>query len=214
MNNKMDDKHLPFSEEQLLRHFSTKKEGKIWVENKKHLNYYKKSLQRFHDYQDKNLEKDGRSIEELKGPYQVEKDERFWMIKYLLTWYCSENRKEIMINLLEGAFGPVPPLSRLSTWEECLEGKIELFFEVRIPSNPGYGKKWLRCHLDEQQIVPYVKSAAKGKKRSLEGATCVDAILVNSENGFGVFLREKYCQILVIKLRMIIHETKLPETSM
>ena len=45
--------------------------------------------------------------------------------------------------------------------------------------------------MSKQQPIPYILRAAKGKKRSLEGPTHVDAILVNIDNGFGILFEAK-----------------------
>lgn len=187
----MDACYLPFSEDVLIQHFPKVKKDGEYNSNKKHLNYYRESLKRYHDYQVSHVKIDGKPIKELEKPFQVQKDERFWTVQCLLTWFYSEDKEKKLANLLEQEFGTTPPFTELNTWDECLEGELELIFEARIPTPHKYGRDWLPNNLSKQQLIPYIRSAAKGKKRSLEGPTHVDAVLVNIDNGFGIFFEAK-----------------------
>jgi len=79
----------------------------------------------------------------------------------------------------------------LSNWKELLVGKMDLIFEAPIPSTVLYGKKWLPENILKVHFIPYVLHASKGKQRTLEGPTYVDAVLTNTENGFSVFFESK-----------------------
>lgn len=70
-----------------------------------------------------------------------------------------------------------------------------MFFEPNLPSPDSY-KKWLNKNLHQRQFIPYVLDSAYKKnkkelKRNLEGRTNVDAILLNSDNGFAVIIEAK-----------------------
>jgi hypothetical protein len=86
--------------------------------------------------------------------------------------------------MLTETFGDAPPVTGLSSWEECLAGELRLYFESCLPSPTSY-VKWLRKNLSSRQIVPYVLDAAlRDGARTLDGATHVDALFLNSTNGF------------------------------
>jgi hypothetical protein len=60
-------------------------------------------------------------------------------------------------------------------------------------------KQWLRAHLRERHLIPYVLRSDNGIK-NLEGPTNVDALLLNASNGFAVVIEAKVlsdvsCQI-------------------
>ena len=73
----MDACYLPFSEDVLIQHFPKVKKDGEYNSNKKHLNYYREGLKRYHDYQVSHVKIDGKPIKELEKPFQVQKDERF-----------------------------------------------------------------------------------------------------------------------------------------
>src|SRR4029077_19954110 len=84
-----------------------------------------------------------------------------------------------------------PPVATQRTWEECFEGDLRLYFEAHLPSPVSY-KKWLRQNLRQRNLIPYVlRAASRAGNRDFEGATHVDALLVNASNGFALLVEAK-----------------------
>jgi hypothetical protein len=179
--------YLHFSEETLKEHFV--KSDKDLESIGKHISKYKKSIKNYELYESNTkLGKDYRIIR------QIEKDETFWTASSLMTLFYSSNRDSELEKLLILAYGITPPLEKLSSWKECLEGEIFLFFEPNIPSTEEY-LRWLKENASKQNFIPYILEKARNKKgeyrSDLEGATNVDAILINAKNGFAVFIEAK-----------------------
>jgi hypothetical protein len=179
--------YLPFSEAMLKEHFVQSDKDSDNID--KHIDKFKKSI--------KNYE-----LFETKMPFdhnirlirQIEKDETFWTASSLMTIFHSPNRDSELQRLLTLAFGEKPPLDKISSWEDCLSGELNLFFEPNIPSPKEY-LDWLKENVASQNFIPYIIDKAKNKKSdyrsNLEGATNVDALLINSTNGFAVFIEAK-----------------------
>ena len=180
--------YLPFTEEQLLSHFADVRKNGRCVKNVKRLKYYTDSITRYSRYNN-NANRKGKPLKELKLPCQIEKDERFWIASCMMMIFHSQSREHKLIELFKNAHGDAPPIRGLNSWNECFAGELHLFFEPNLPSPDSY-KKWLRKNLNKRQFIPYVLDSAKGKV-NLEGATNVDAILLNSENGFAVIIEAK-----------------------
>ena len=88
---------------------------------------------------------------------------------------AAPGRAKLFARLLERAgLRPPPGFPR---WEDALAGDLDLFFEVNLPS-PGRYRAWLRDHLDERTLVPYLKRQAETPGARLEGATRADAMLL------------------------------------
>ena len=76
--------YMPFSEEQLGRHFAQVKKGRECVSSaKKHLDYFKASIKNYRNCPERRELR--KSLEEMKRPCQVEKDEKFWTAACLMT---------------------------------------------------------------------------------------------------------------------------------
>ncbi|MFW9927209.1 MAG: hypothetical protein ACFFDM_10635, partial [Candidatus Thorarchaeota archaeon] len=189
MTDVLESTYLPFTESQLLRHFAKIKSRGKCVSNEKHLSYYKDSIQRYRQYLDENPNLQGRPLSEMKGPCQIEKDERFWIASCLMTLFYDERRLPRFQKLFTDTYGETPPLAGLDSWRECLEGDLELFFETTMPSPKSY-KSWLQKNLNERQFIPHVLQASHGKSH-LEGPTHLDAMLLNPRNGFAVVVEAK-----------------------
>lgn len=181
--------YLPFTEKQLLRHFADVRQNGECIKNVKHLEYYKESIERYHKYLKNNPSRGGKSLKEMKKPCQIEKDERFWIATCMMTIFYSQNRRQELTKLFRNAYGYLPPIRGLSLWEDCFGDDLHLFFEPNLPSPRSY-KEWLLRNLTERQFIPYVLDSADGKV-NLEGATNVDAILLNSKNGFAIIIEAK-----------------------
>jgi hypothetical protein len=67
----------------LLSHFAeVRKSGKC-TKSVEHLEYYKKSIERYEEYLALNPDRKGKPLKEMKWPCQIEKDERFWIFQIL-----------------------------------------------------------------------------------------------------------------------------------
>jgi hypothetical protein len=92
---------------------------------------------------------------------------------------------------MTNCFGSQPTVASLRTWEECFEGDLRLYFEAHLPSPTSY-KRWLRENLRQRNLIPYVlRAASRAGNRDFEGATHVDALLVNATNGLAVLVEAK-----------------------
>lgn len=190
-------KYLPFTEDQIKEHFDNSYD--------EHLAYYKKSADNYKNYTDsiKNNNQNA-GIKDYRYKRQIEKDEKIWTLSALMEIYHSKNRNEQLIKLLTMAFGEKPPLKDFSKWEDCIGIDWQLFFEFKLPSPIQY-KKNLKQNIEKRQFIPYVLENAKETgqaeyKVNLEGATVVDAIIINPDNGFALLIEAKVlsdisCQI-------------------
>jgi hypothetical protein len=186
----MHETYLPFNEDKLKSHFAKVMINKEATDTSDgQIEYYRKSVRNYEEYVAKKPDRKGKPISELKTPCQMEKDERFWTASCLMTVFQSKNRVRELTNLFKKAYGDIPPINGIDTWEDCVEGELHLFFEANLPSPQQY-KKWLRTNLGRQQFIPYILDSDDGRK-NLEGATNVDAILLNSEREFAVIIEAK-----------------------
>ena len=186
----MQPKYLPFTENQLRSHFAEIKQSGNYTETAdKHIEYYKRSIQKYFDFCETDLRRKGKPISELKVPCQIEKDEKFWTASCLMTIFHAKERDQHLRRLFQSVYGASPPFPDIKSWQECLKGKLYLFFEVNLPSPKSY-KVWLRRNLFGQQFIPYILDSDDARK-NLEGPTNADAILLNADNGFAVIIEAK-----------------------
>lgn len=183
----IESTYLPFSSEQLEKHFSYSKGAK------QHLKYYLKSAKSYKDHV--REDQVGVTIRNAKHPRQLEKDERFWVVTCLMNYFHADNRTDEFSKLLSSIFGEEPPIDGISSWSECLEGNLKLYFEVPLQSPKSY-KERLADNLTSRHMIPYILEAARhdsGVKNrlDLEGATRVDALLINPDTGFAILFEAK-----------------------
>jgi hypothetical protein len=179
----INDLYLPFTKEELASHFYGDYEK--WVE------YFQNSASNYKEYQQNVDSLSPVKIADCKTPRQIEKDERFWTITTLKKLFDKPDRKILFSNLLADAFGYKPPVNTLNTWDECLSGNLQLFFEADLPSPKQYSV-WLHQNINQRHFIKYVlESSLHSVKRGLEGPTQVDAILINPDNGFAVIFEAK-----------------------
>jgi hypothetical protein len=121
---------------------------------------------------------------------QLEKDERFWVVSALMSLFHQpeDKRPQAFADLFGRANLPVP--SGHPSWNSALAGELHLFFEVNLPAPSKY-KKWLRQHLDDRVLIPYVREAADTRGDLLEGATKADAMLLAADTGVAVIFEAK-----------------------
>ncbi|HID65043.1 MAG TPA: hypothetical protein EYP49_20180 [Anaerolineae bacterium] len=191
MNSQLiDSTYLPFPIDQLRGHFVP-----TAGEADRRLRYYLTSAERYQRFQADHPDRRGLPLSGLKRPCQIEKDERFWVVTCLMNYFYSSDQTERLGALMSRCFGDVPPLTDVASWDECFGGRLHLFFEVKLPSPPGY-KRWLGENLSQRQIVPYVLDAGcrpgtDDVRKGLEGSTHVDAMLLNENNGFAILFEAK-----------------------
>jgi len=193
-NAKMQDKYLPFNKKELLLHFAPV--GKECKPNESQLDYYIRSIKNYEKYKKKNKNILGKPLCEIKGPCQIQKDERFWTVNTLMNIYYSSNRFNELCKLSEKAFGEkVPSSIGINNWEDCFNTEdLKLYFEVDLPSPTIYKNNLYSLYkedkIQEHQIIPFIIASAHEKK-TLEGSTQVDALILNPDNGFNVLIEAK-----------------------
>ena len=179
----IDKTYLPFEPKNLYKHYLGNAERQV--------NYFIRSVEKYHEFMNENQDLEGVPITKSMKPRQIEKDEKFWTVTALKSVFDHPNSKEIWKLILSKSFGMNPPIQGMKSWSECLKGEINLYFEAQIPSPVKY-TNWLQDHIKDSHFIPYVLGAAnRNSKRSLEGSTHYDAILVNGSNGFSVMFEAK-----------------------
>src|SRR5262245_41393850 len=180
MSEVIDPIYLPFTRDELRAHFLVDADGQI--------GYYERSARDYRDFVAKHPVRDGIPISESRRPCQIEKDERFWTATAMKRLIAAPSGLEAA---LKSAFGECPPLPDLDDWSKCLTGRLQLVLEATLPSPASY-VEWLRKNLPSRHLVPYVLHAAqRANLRTLEGATHVDALVFNIDNGFSVLVEAK-----------------------
>lgn len=178
--------YLPIKESQLSKYFS----------NSEHIKYFKNSSNKYGVWKkDYDIKKD-----EFKDIRQIEKDERFWTTQTFIEIFEQidfNNVKKDLKNILIRAFGKTPPLN-FSSWDDALKANdkndLVLKFEENIPSPMNY-REYLSKNLPKRQFIPYILdwgTKADGVFRNnLEGPTHVDALIINKNTGFNLFIEAK-----------------------
>jgi hypothetical protein len=185
----MEDTWMPFTEDQLSSHFS--KDGKKGKDGlSKHLDHFRDSIEIYN----KQFMSDNRGyqrlVDDLSGPCQIEKDEKFWTASTLMTLYHSETRVKDLSNVFKKAYGSdKPPLTTFQTWEECFQGNLSLIFELNFTPTPAY-LKWLKKNRKDRHIVPYIINADLDEEK-LEGNSKIDAVFINETNNFAALIEAK-----------------------
>lgn len=171
-----------------------------------HAAYYMKSYENYKKY------KNNGSKSKNKEERQWEKDERVWTAITLISLFEDRDTlKDNLKNILIKAYGPVPPIKNIKnqkgdlvTWDDCLkedinqDKKLELFLEANLPA-PKLFKEHLSHNLYKTNFIPYIQDWGKETnpngttpyRRDLEGATNVDALIINTYNGFSIFIEAK-----------------------
>lgn len=179
--------YLPFPESTLKEHFVPMENDSCNID--KHVLKFKESIANYELFEN-NLA----TNKDIRVIRQIEKDETFWTANALMTIFHSSNRLNELKSLLSLAFGDKPPLDNFQNWEDCLTGELHLFFEPNIPSPKEY-LEWLKNNAINKNFIPYILDKAQNKngefRSDLEGPTNVDALLLNSNNGFSVFIEAK-----------------------
>jgi len=180
--------YLPFTADQLRQHFAPVAGP---GESDRHLQYYLASIEQARKYEGLIHRGDRPTRAQTRLGRQMEKDERFWVVTALMSLYHADEgsgREKSFARLLERA-GLRPP-SEFPRWEDALAGALDLFFEVNLPS-PGRYRAWLRDHLGERTLIPYLKEQAEAPGARLEGTTKADAMLLAPASGVAVIFEAK-----------------------
>jgi hypothetical protein len=194
MSEVLHEVYLPFTEAQLREHFAPVGVDKTSTE--RHLNYYRKSVQTARDWASRPPS--GTPTERAQAKrrgLQMQKDERFWIVTTLMSIFHAPDRVGALAALARRCLGDVPPVDGLTTWEQALADpeKLRLFFEVALPTTPGYREE-LCQQLGQRVLIPHVLASAReaaAAGHALEGATKVDAVLVAPETGLAVLFEAK-----------------------
>lgn len=182
--------YLPFTEQELLLHFADVKKNNRCVKNVNHINPYRESIDRYKQFFADNPDRSKKPLKDMKIPCQIEKDEIFWIATCMMRIFNSKSRMEDFTKLFKKTFGDIPPVEGVKSWDECFGEGLHLFFEPNLPSPISY-KEWLKNNLITRQFIPYVLGRAKGSRVKYEGPTNVDAMLLNSNNGFASIIEAK-----------------------
>lgn len=157
----------------------------------KQIDYFETSARRYHEFLAAHRDRSGIPIETARTPCQIEKDERFWTATALKRLASSEGGHAALAQVLARTFGKRPPLAGFADWRSCLQGRLRLVLEATLPSPQSY-LEWLRDNRAASHLIPYIRhSARRAGTARFEGATHVDALIVNIDNGFALFVEAK-----------------------
>jgi hypothetical protein len=160
---------LPYTESQLCQHFLGS--------GPSHVAKWRKRI-------------DEARVQQAEDPSFLYRDETLWTAGALLGVDRHVDRRARWHSLLARAFGPSPPLDEPASWENFLDGRFELYFEVGLSSPAAY-RRWLQEHLAERH--PLASQVELGRTRgiALERHTKLDALLLNTDQGYAVHFESK-----------------------
>jgi hypothetical protein len=184
----MEGKYLTLTEQQLSSHFSDANRINEYIKNIRHLNDYKNNIKRLNKSLANNSNGLGKPLKVMKLPWHIENDEKFWLETCMMTIFYSKNKIDEFVSLFKAAFGNEPSIEGISNWQECFEEELYLFFEPNLPA-PHLYKEWLSKNIDKRQFIPPLGST--NNKQDLDWSAKIDAILLNSKNGFTVIIESK-----------------------
>ncbi len=197
----IDKTYLPFSSEVVQKHLAKASGGHAKVvpaaedseSARVGVRYYEKSAKKYHEFSEQHRDgAKGMAITAMREPRQIEKDERFWTAGCLLKVHGTTGARTWRA-LLQKCFGDMAPVASAQKWDDLLREPLELLLEAPMPSPRAYNY-WLRDHVRDRHIIPYVFDAARtNPEAKLEGFTHADAVLVSEETGFAVIFEAKVC---------------------
>ena len=190
----IDPRFLPFTVDDLMSHMPPQGASALdrperWV------NHFVTSAARYNQFQAAYPERRGVPISATRTGAQVEKDERFWTATTFMHLMRSDDPGASLTAILVDTYGRNPPSrTQASSWNELLDGPLQMYLEVALPS-PREFQAELASRID-QHPVEYVRLAARRSgsdevKANLEGRTNVDAVVVNPDTGFGLLVEAK-----------------------
>jgi hypothetical protein len=130
MQEVIEKTYLPFKAEELRQHFM--------ADVDKNLEYYQKSASLYREFLSEHLKTAGIPLTQARVPRQIEKDERFWTVTATKLVFDDPLRNSILEQLLAKAYGSTPPIPDCTSWGDCLNGDLHLYFEARLPSPLSY----------------------------------------------------------------------------
>jgi hypothetical protein len=186
----IDSKYLPFPADEVEGHLaksssvaggtndgeSLKRQGVL---------YYEISARKYAAFLLKHPHRVGLPVSSMREDCQIEKDERFWTVAALLKVHKGGHWAE----LLAKCFPAIPPSLGETSWQDLIGPEPELLFEAPLPSPQGY-HDYLKRHLKDRHLIPYILEAGSGNRTRFEGFTHADAILL-SRTGFSVVFEAK-----------------------
>jgi len=183
------ERYLPFSEAEVEAHLAKPADSqRVQSRNRHGAKYFTDSVDRYVRYAGASPVHE-RSRRSVKHARQFEKDERFWTTCCLITLEkCASPAK--WIELLRKSFGERPPFGRDDSWESLVPTVPAVRLEVPLPSPTAY-LDWLKPHIAERNLIPYIIEEACQKRSRLEGFTHADAIVVCEETGFSIVVEAK-----------------------
>jgi hypothetical protein len=113
-----------------------------------------------------------------------------WTAGALVGVHRSDDRIANWARLLSMTFGPRPPIEGDETWAQWLDGDLKLYLEVGLPSPRAY-RDYLRRRLVERHPLRRRVKIGEARKGAVEGRTHLDALLLNTSNGFAVHVESK-----------------------
>ena len=103
--------YLPFPEEHLREHFAPVGTDKTSAD--RHLDYYRKSVQAYRDWvTNAPAGSPAQQAQAKKRALQMEKDERFWIVTALMSFFHPRQRLPLVAALLRRCLGDVWVMSR------------------------------------------------------------------------------------------------------
>lgn len=130
----LDATYLPFTADQLRAHFAPVT-GK--GDPDRHLAYYLASVKQAQAHAGQVRRGITPAPAQVRFGRQMEKDERFWLATALMSLYHQgggATRSELFAQLLNRA--RLRPPGSYASWADALSSRLELFFEVSLPSPP------------------------------------------------------------------------------
>ncbi len=188
-SNILEKTYLPFSSQQLEKCFGTNES--------EHVKYFTDSIEKYEQHLKYPASTNSKNV---KTRRQIEKDERFWVAQAWMTIFEQDHARVVanLKEILSRAFGSKPPID-FPSWDAALagtKGDLVLRFEENLSSPKAY-REYMSQNLPERQFIPYILEAGKSKKGpstfrgGLEGATHVDALIVNKHTGFNIVIEAK-----------------------
>ena len=189
----IDPVFLPFTVGELTEHMPP--QGAVSEDRPdRWVNHFVESARRYREFLESYPDRRGVSVSAARLASQIEKDERFWTASAFMTLIRGPEPIKNLVGLLANVYGKEVPVDGFDWWDDLVAGRLYLYLEPRLPSPRGF-QDALAERID-QHPVAYVRMAARRKgqdelRRTLEGPTNVDAMIVNPDTGFGLLVEAK-----------------------